>query len=69
MLFLMWGMPMEEIELLRKLADECFKHFQAEGFSPFKCKQLVAENMQAWKKLPIERIRQMIEQREFEHLY
>ncbi len=60
---------MEQIELLQKLARECFNHFQAQGFSPFKCKQLVAENMQSWKKLPTERIRQMIEKREFEDIY
>ncbi len=54
-------------DLLKQLSDARFEHFLAMGLPPFKAKQLVAEKVVEWKKLPAERLRQLIEEPEPEY--
>jgi len=56
---------MDRLDLLKTLADGCFEYFHSAGLSPIKCRQLVTENMKSWKMLPIERLQELIEKKEF----
>ena len=53
---------MDRDELLKKLADDTLNHYQAIGLPPFKCQQLVNEGMEEWKKLPVETLRELLDQ-------
>ncbi|MBI5571793.1 MAG: hypothetical protein HY914_17755 [Desulfomonile tiedjei] len=55
---------MERAELLKKLSDARFEHFQALGLPPFKCQQLVADRLGAWKKMTTEELQELLERGE-----
>ena len=42
---------MDKTDLLKRLCDKRFEHFQALGIPPFKCNQLVQDKMTSWKKM------------------
>ena len=53
---------MERNELLEKLAQERFSYYESIGLPPFKCRQVVNESLEEWKKLPLERLRELLEE-------
>ncbi|MFH0822099.1 MAG: hypothetical protein V2B18_05060 [Pseudomonadota bacterium] len=58
---------MERSEILKKLAERRFEHFESLGLPPFKCRQLVTEKASEWKKLPDEELRLILEKGEDEY--
>ncbi len=52
-------------ELLKKLAEDKFNHYEAIGLPPFKCRQLVNETMEAWKKMREEDLEQLLGQGQY----
>jgi len=56
---------MTKEELLKKLADDKFNHFESTGLPPHKCRQIVAESINFWKKLPVEELEKILGQAEY----
>lgn len=51
---------MKRDELLKKLAENKFNHYEAIGLPPFKCRQLVTESLEAWKKMSAEELKEQL---------
>lgn len=51
---------MNREELLKKLAEDKFNHYETIGLPPFKCRQLVNESMETWKKMSVEELEQLL---------
>ncbi len=56
---------MQREELLRKLVDDKNRDLELMGLPPFKCQQVVAESVDAWEKLPTEKLQDLLEKKEF----
>lgn len=56
---------MDRHDMLKKLADDTLKHYESIGLPPFKCQQLVNEGMEEWKKLPVEKLRELLDQGQY----
>lgn len=52
---------MDRTALLNELSKKTFDYFQWVGLSPVKCNQLVAERMQTWRKLPDEKLQELLD--------
>ncbi len=61
------GRPMGRYELLRRLSDQKLEHWQSRGLSPVKCRQLLWEEMKAWKVLSDEQLQKLLEEEEAEY--
>ncbi len=58
---------MDRVGLLKELSDRKLEHWQSRGLSPVKARQLVLEKMKAWKSLPDEDLRKLLEEEESEY--
>ena len=56
---------MNREDLLKKLAEDKFNHYESIGLPPFKCRQLVNESMDAWKKMSVEDLEQLLGQSQY----
>lgn len=52
---------MDRTALLNQLSDKTYEYFQWMGLSPVKCRQLVAERMQTWRKLPTDKLQELLD--------
>jgi hypothetical protein len=42
---------MEKAELLARLSEKIFEHYQEIGLPPFKCKQMLNDKILSWEKM------------------
>lgn len=56
---------MNREDLLKKLAEDKLNHYEAIGLPPFKCRQLVNESMETWKKMSVEELEQQLGQGQY----
>jgi len=55
----------ERQDILKKLAEGKLQAMEIVGLPPFKCQQVVAETLQAWEKLSMEKLVEILEKEEF----
>jgi hypothetical protein len=58
---------MDRAALLKQLSDRKLDHWQSRGLSPVKSRQLVLENMKAWKILTDEQLTKLLDEEEAEY--
>lgn len=58
---------MDKVELIKKLSERRYEHFQSLGLPPFKCRQLVTDKLASWKQMSAEDLETLLEQGESEY--
>jgi len=56
---------MNREDLLKKLAEDKLNYYEAIGLPPFKCRQLVNESLEAWKKMSAEELKEQLGQGQY----
>ncbi len=58
---------MDKVDLIKRLSEKRYEHFQSLGLPPFKCRQLVTDKLASWKQMPTEELERLFEEGEAEY--
>lgn len=58
---------MEKVELIKRLSEKRYEHFESLGLPPFKCRQLVNDKLASWKQMPSNELERLLEEGETEY--
>lgn len=61
------GLLMDKTDLIRKLSEKRYAHFESLGLPPFKCRQLATDKLASWKEMPTEELERLLEEGEAEY--